>query len=194
MSYYSNAFLEAYAQLNNEQKLIVDSTDGPCMVLAGPGSGKTQVLALRAARILGQADISPHNIVCITFTDKAATNMRTRIARFVGEVASSQMTIMTFHGLGQWILRRYTSDKSETQDYDETNTATPWLNENVSNSVNGRQDNEKDNKENSRQDTSESGSGSRRASPVDQYQIWRTIFEELTHVHPLGSTMSEPST
>ena len=65
-------FEQRYSQLNPEQKKAVDTIDGPVMVIAGPGSGKTELLSLRVANILRTVDIRPGNILCLTFTDAAA--------------------------------------------------------------------------------------------------------------------------
>jgi DNA helicase-2/ATP-dependent DNA helicase PcrA len=102
MSLYS----DAYKQLNQAQKQAVHHIDGPVMVVAGPGSGKTQLLSLRIAHILESREINPENILCLTFTDSAAYNMRKRLASFMGTVAY-QVHIHTFHSFGQSILQNY---------------------------------------------------------------------------------------
>jgi DNA helicase-2/ATP-dependent DNA helicase PcrA len=65
------AFEEQYKKLNKAQKEAVDSIDGPVMVVAGPGTGKTQILALRIANILKKTDIKADGILCLTFTNSA---------------------------------------------------------------------------------------------------------------------------
>ena len=65
----SPAFTDAYKTLNKEQKEAVDTTEGPVMVIAGPGTGKTQILTLRIANILLQSDVSPDSILALTFTE-----------------------------------------------------------------------------------------------------------------------------
>jgi DNA helicase II / ATP-dependent DNA helicase PcrA len=89
-------FEKAYKQLNPEQKQAVDTIEGPVMVIAGPGSGKTQLLALRVANILKLTDTRPQNILCLTFTDLAAKNMRDRLTRYIGSEAN-KVKISTYH-------------------------------------------------------------------------------------------------
>lgn len=91
-------FTEAYKKLNPAQKKAVDTIDGPVLVVAGPGSGKTQVLALRVAQILQETDMRPSNVLCLTFTDSASHNMRERLISFMGEDAY-RVSIHTFHNL-----------------------------------------------------------------------------------------------
>ena len=69
-------FLAEYAKLNDDQRLAVDTIEGPLLVVAGPGTGKTQILSLRVANILKSTDTKPINILCLTYTNKAAINMR----------------------------------------------------------------------------------------------------------------------
>lgn len=100
------AFQSSYQRLNQAQKLAVDTIDGPVLVIAGPGTGKTQLLSLRIANILANTDTLPENILCLTFTESAAQNMRTRLASIVGP-AAYQITISTYHGFGSELLRRF---------------------------------------------------------------------------------------
>lgn len=102
MSDYQTAF----NQLNAAQKQAVQTIEGPLMVIAGPGTGKTQLLSMRVARILQEPDINPNNILCLTFTDNAAKNMRERLADMIGE-AAYHVGIYTFHGFGTEIIQRY---------------------------------------------------------------------------------------
>jgi DNA helicase-2/ATP-dependent DNA helicase PcrA len=97
---------EALQQLNSEQREAVNSLFGPIMVVAGPGSGKTQLLSLRVAHILQSQDIDVENILCLTFTDAAAHNMRQRLASFIGNKAYN-IPIHTFHSFGQSLLKDY---------------------------------------------------------------------------------------
>ena len=99
-------FKTNYDRLNSAQKQAVDSINGPVMVVAGPGTGKTQLLAMRVANILKKTDISPENILCLTFTESAATNMTQRMASIFGPSAY-QVAVRTFHGLGSEIINRY---------------------------------------------------------------------------------------
>lgn len=93
-----NPFETAYKRLNKAQKKAVDTIDGPVLVVAGPGSGKTQVLTLRVAKILLETDTRPSNILCLTFTDSASHNMRERLTQFMADDAY-RVSIHTFHNL-----------------------------------------------------------------------------------------------
>lgn len=92
--------------LNPAQQQAVQTIEGPVMVMAGPGTGKTQVLATRIAYILQQQDIEPSNILALTFTEAAAQNMRQRLLSLVGQ-AAYQVQVATFHSFGQQILQEY---------------------------------------------------------------------------------------
>jgi ATP-dependent DNA helicase UvrD/PcrA len=98
-------FHERYENLNDEQRLAVDTIDGPVLVVAGPGSGKTELLSLRIANILKQTDVSPSSILCLTFTDAAAVNMRKRLASIIGDEAY-KVAIHTFHSFGTEIINQ----------------------------------------------------------------------------------------
>lgn len=102
----SQKFEEFYAKLNPAQKAAVNTIDGPVMVVAGPGSGKTEILSLRVANILRQTDMSPGNILCLTFTDSAAVNMRKRLSGLMGNMAYS-VAISTFHSFGVDIIHSF---------------------------------------------------------------------------------------
>ncbi|MFA6519157.1 MAG: ATP-dependent DNA helicase [Candidatus Shapirobacteria bacterium] len=91
-------FLNLYNSLNPEQKLAVDTIEGPVMVFAGAGTGKTQTIALRVAKILLETQVDPSSILCLTFTDNAAQNMRSRLLSIIGSTAHS-VKIGTFHSL-----------------------------------------------------------------------------------------------
>lgn len=96
-------FQTAYARLNLEQKKAVDTIEGPLLVLAGPGTGKTQLLSARVANILQKTDSNAENILCLTFTEKAANNMKLRLLEMIG-VSARKVVIKTFHGLGAEIM------------------------------------------------------------------------------------------
>ncbi len=100
-------YTKAYQELNPQQKQAVNTLIGPVMVVAGPGSGKTQLLSLRVANILNTQDVLPENIICLTFTDAASYNMRQRLASFIGKDAY-KVNIHTFHSFGQSLLKDYT--------------------------------------------------------------------------------------
>lgn len=99
-------FQKAYESLNPEQKLAVDTIDGPVLVVAGPGTGKTQVLAARIANILLKTDSAPQNILALTFTESAAKNMRERVVKMIGQ-AGYYVQITTFHSFCAGILANY---------------------------------------------------------------------------------------
>ncbi len=92
--------------LNPEQQRAVVTTDGPVLVVAGPGSGKTRVLTHRIAWLIEHAGASPDHILAVTFTNKAAGEMRARINRLVGDNATNGLVMGTFHALGVRILRQ----------------------------------------------------------------------------------------
>jgi DNA helicase-2/ATP-dependent DNA helicase PcrA len=100
------AFLEAYTRLNPQQKEAVDTIEGPVMVIAGPGTGKTQILTLRIANILRKTDIAPENILALTFTESGAKAMRERLSRYVGAPAY-RVAIHTFHEFAGKLMRQY---------------------------------------------------------------------------------------
>ena len=89
-------FLEQYEQLNERQRKAVDTIDGPVMVIAGPGTGKTQILASRIGKILLDTDVTPDNILCLTYTDAGVVAMRKRLLNFIGPDAY-KVNIYTFH-------------------------------------------------------------------------------------------------
>jgi len=99
-------FTRVYATLNSAQKRAVDAIDGPVLVVAGPGTGKTQLLSARVAQILQQTDTLPQNILCLTFTESGAVNMRERLVRFIGKNAYD-VQISTYHAFGGDLIRRY---------------------------------------------------------------------------------------
>lgn len=90
--------------LNEMQKKAVVKTDGPLLVLAGAGSGKTKVLTTKIAYLIEQMHINPYNILAITFTNKAAREMKDRITNMLGMLANS-IQISTFHSFGLTIVR-----------------------------------------------------------------------------------------
>ncbi len=99
-------FKNAYAKLNPRQKEAVDAIEGPVMVIAGPGTGKTGILALRAANILAKTDTAPENILALTFTESAAANMRERLVALIGS-AGYYVDIATFHSYANRLIQEY---------------------------------------------------------------------------------------
>ena len=89
-------FTDAYSKLNEGQRKAVDTIDGPVMVIAGPGTGKTQILAARIGKILLDTDALPENILCLTYTDAGTIAMRKRLQQFIGADAY-KVNIYTFH-------------------------------------------------------------------------------------------------
>ncbi len=102
----STEFQQRYLSLNDAQKRAVDTIDGPVLVVAGPGTGKTELLSLRVANILQQTDVDPSNILCLTFTDNASRNMRDRLSSVIGQSAY-HVAIHTFHSFGSEVISRY---------------------------------------------------------------------------------------
>ena len=97
-------YKKAYDMLNAQQRKAVDTIDGPVMVAAGPGTGKTQILAVRIARIIELSKAKPENILALTFTESGVHAMRNRLRKFVGS-AAFEVGIFTFHGFADHIMR-----------------------------------------------------------------------------------------
>ena len=94
-------------KLNNNQREAVINHDGPCLIVAGAGSGKTKVLTTRVVHIIKEKKAWPNQILCVTFTNKAAREMQNRIAGFLNEKISSLPWLGTFHSVSAKILRRH---------------------------------------------------------------------------------------
>ncbi len=103
------SFNESYNKLNPGQKEAVDTIEGPVMVIAGPGTGKTQVLTLRIANILLQTQIDPSNILALTFTESAVLAMRKRLVEMIG-TAGYKVELTTFHSFCNDIIKRNPED------------------------------------------------------------------------------------
>jgi len=97
--------MDILATLNPAQRKAVEAVKGPILILAGPGSGKTKVITHRVAYLVKLCGVSPHNIMAVTFTNKAAREMRERLEQLLGQTAEA-LSLGTFHSIGARILRR----------------------------------------------------------------------------------------
>jgi DNA helicase-2/ATP-dependent DNA helicase PcrA len=103
--------------LNPQQRKAVIISDGPALVLAGPGSGKTRVLTRRAAWLVHELDVAPWRIMAVTFTNKAAREMRERLERLLGPSRARDLTLGTFHATCARVLRREAEAAGIPRDY-----------------------------------------------------------------------------
>jgi len=104
----SHKFEDEYKKLNTSQKQAVDTIDGPVFVMAGPGTGKTQILTLRIANILKEsAGIQPENILALTFTNTASYNMRERLSAMIGSELAHRIHISTFHSFAEEMIQKH---------------------------------------------------------------------------------------
>ncbi len=97
-------FNDEYKELNEQQRLAVDTIEGPVMVIAGPGTGKTQILAARIGKILMETDELPQNILCLTFTEAGVVAMRKRLLDFIGPDAY-KVNVHTFHSFCNSVIQ-----------------------------------------------------------------------------------------
>ncbi len=120
----TDTFQEHYAELNDEQRQAADAMDGAYLVLAGPGTGKTQLLSVRAANIIRSKKASPENILILTFTNAAARAMRERLAKIIGHEGYN-VEVETFHSFANSIVLesegaiRYVKDKIEISEVEK---------------------------------------------------------------------------
>ncbi len=101
---YNEAFLKELKRLNLQQRQAVDQIEGPVLVVAGPGTGKTHILSARIGRILMSTDTQPNNILCLTFTDAGTHAMRERLLQFIGPEAH-KVHIYTFHSFCNKVIQ-----------------------------------------------------------------------------------------
>ena len=117
-------FEKFYKALNAEQRQAVDLVDGPVLVLAGPGTGKTQLLSVRAANIIRQKKALPENILILTYTNAAAKTMKERLARIIG-FKGYDVQVGTFHAFANSIIldseevANYIQDRIEIRDIEK---------------------------------------------------------------------------
>src|SRR5471030_2325785 len=97
-------FQAIYNSLNEQQRKAVDTIEDPVLVIAGPGTGKTQILGARIGKILLETDTDPSNILCLTYTDAGAIAMRRRLLSFIGP-AAYKVNIYTFHAFCNEIIQ-----------------------------------------------------------------------------------------
>lgn len=97
-------FREEYQRLNEQQQKAVRTIEGPVMVIAGPGTGKTQILACRIGKILLDTDVQPENILCLTYTDAGVVAMRKRLQQFIGP-AAYKVQLGTFHSFCNEVIQ-----------------------------------------------------------------------------------------
>lgn len=98
------AFTRAFQKLNEAQRQAVEHIEGPVLVIAGPGTGKTQILATRIGKILQQTDTPPHSILCLTYTDTGRVEMRNRLFKLIGP-AAYRVNIHTFHSFCNEVIQ-----------------------------------------------------------------------------------------
>lgn len=104
--YYEQQFLQRYEKLNEKQKEAVDTIEGPILVVAGPGTGKTELLSIRTANILNKMDTLASNILILTFTESGAKNLRNRIVDLIGDMGH-KVGIYTFHAFASDMMGKF---------------------------------------------------------------------------------------
>ncbi len=99
--------MDIFSSLNPQQIEAVKTTEGPLLILAGAGSGKTRVITVRIAYLIAEKQVLPHNILAVTFTNKAAGEMRSRVESLLKDQKSNSLPLIsTFHSLCVRILRQ----------------------------------------------------------------------------------------
>lgn len=119
-------FNQVYAKLNTAQKEAVDNIYGPVFVLAGPGTGKTQLLSARVANILNLTDAGPENILCLTYTDAGVLAMRSRLASIIGSDAY-KVNIHTFHSFALEVASSFSDYFLDTRGFEPIDELTSYL-------------------------------------------------------------------
>ena len=109
--------MDVLRDLNPQQKKAVSASDGPVLVLAGPGSGKTRVLTFRVAWLVLECDVAPWRVMAVTFTNKAAREMKERLQRLLGHEHASSLTLGTFHAVCARILRQEADSAGISRNY-----------------------------------------------------------------------------
>ena len=104
-----NSKLNYLKNLNDNQRKSVINLDGPCLIIAGAGSGKTRVLTTRVAHIIKEKKAWPNQILCVTFTNKAAREMQNRVSKLLYKQATAIPWLGTFHSISAKILRKHAS-------------------------------------------------------------------------------------
>ena len=102
----SQVFDQKYKELNEKQRQAVDTVEGPVMVIAGPGTGKTTILTLRIANILLETDANPENILALTFTNSGVNAIRKKLLEYIGDDAY-RVNIFTFHSFAENIIKEF---------------------------------------------------------------------------------------
>ncbi len=109
--------LNVSENLNEKQKLAVEHTEGPLLIIAGPGSGKTRVITQRIAHLIDHCDVKPWQIIAMTFTNKAAREMKDRLGTLFSDEEQHRINASTFHSFCAMLLRREADFLSLNQDY-----------------------------------------------------------------------------